>query len=587
MDTGNFHWEDEGGQYRAVDKNGTPLNRFMPYKQWQEMTQRAAAGAIDGGGAVPKGFSTQAVEDGKAAWSKLQGTARTGAKAAAWRELKSAGMWFTQSLKAAPLLTKLSAISLGATAFDLGWKIGGGEDSVWGFVFGGNEEEAEVEPPGARVFHAERLIPVGFEDDVCFGGTFYEGCPLAAPSPGFTARFENSVGTEAKIVETTSRSSLTGGECEDLTFWGYDTLGASLLSVGSDGGNVEGCGEWVGAGAVVFVPPDVACIAGQTTEGCPGKEYDSVKETGSEAPLEGTEAGEAAGECFTGAAPCGELPAWWYNNDPAAQEDATGEDEVDDPLAIVIPEPLPSEPYEEYGETLEELELVPEYIELPLEDVDTEREKGTVIITKPTWGTGVDPESTVQVKYNPDYRVVPSINPGETYEEYAARIEEETGLKPQKVPLPEVAIDPETGPEGASYTSPSAGSVVAPGSTVNVQTNPATAPYPDTGGGWSALAIVPIDPPSALAGACDVFPFGVLCWAAASIEQVNVTPECPEWDIPYSPSGEDKMHLTPCWEDIEGGLEYLRPAILFVWTLGLGFVFARATRAVGGSGGGD
>jgi hypothetical protein len=85
-----------------------------------------------------------------------------------------------------------------------------------------------------------------------------------------------------------------------------------------------------------------------------------------------------------------------------------------------------------------------------------------------------------------------------------------------------------------------------------------------------------------MAGACNVFPFGLLCWAGTAIGQVNVAADCPEWEVPYGTGENDVIEVTPCWAAIESGLEYVRPVILFLWTLGLGFLFARATRAVGG-----
>jgi hypothetical protein len=577
------------------DSAGNLTNRFMPYDEWRKMTERAAAGAIDGGGALPKGFAESTVGKGGAVWSDLQGTANTGVKAKAWSELKSAAMWFTQDLKAAPLLTKLSAIAMSASAFDLGWKIGGGEGSFWSFVFGGADSE-ETPEPQSHDWQAYRYLPVGRAENLCsMVGTGISSGPcesggegLAVSQPGFVMEQKNGSGQKVTWVWPSIAGESEGCyEAENYAFQpeGYGYLEGGLVHNGS-GCAGNGFQPFDYSKGVFWTAAIVKCVAGQTTEGCPEEKADVQQEGAPTTPLEGEDATEAAEECFRGEVECGEIPGWWWNHDPDAQENTEGSGLIADPLAITIPAPGPTELYPEYGEKLEELNLIPAPYEVGYDEVDTEKEKETVIIVTPGIGTQVEEETEVQVGWNPDYRVIPVINPGETYEEFKSRVEEESGLKPQKVPLPEYATDPATGPEGASYTTPAPGTAVAPGTEFNVYTNPGTAPAPDpSAGAWSPPGIASLDPPAALVGACDVFPFGVLCWAAASVAQVNVAPDCPEWEIPYTPSGEEKLQLTPCWEEIEGGLEYLRPAILFVWTLGLGFLFARATRAVGGGSG--
>ncbi len=565
------------------DGAGNVTDRYMPYESWRKMTERAAAGAESGGGAVPKGFSEAAVAEGKAAWEDLQGTADTGVKAKAWRELKSVGAYFTQDVKAMPAISKLGAITLGVSAFEVGWGIGCEisecEGSFWSYLFGGQESEAAT--GGSVDWYAKKYYPYAGGTPVCEVGG-YGTCNQGSkvfPQPIFEIRWGQLGG---KGEQWYAPDVLTANGCAVDWFYGEAPLGLQEADYGTTG--CVGAPGGVVPTKVAFVTDVVQCMMGQTTEGCAVEPETMRKESAPEA-LEGPEATEVGEECFRGEIYCGGLPGWWYNHDKQAQEVSTGEALVENPLGLAIPEPAKTEPYEEYGEELEELELIPEYEELPFEKVDDEREPGTVIFVKPTWGTEVEPESTVEVQYNPDFRVIPPIREGETFKEYSERVESETGLKPQKVPLPENATDPSTGPEGASYTLPKEGTAVEPGTEFKVETNPETAPYPAEGGGWSPPSIPSVDlsPLLETGLGCDTFPFGVFCWFGEAVEAFAVSPSCPlEVNLPIDAfGGTEHLDVNGC-EVGETVMAPLRILILALATIGLVLLFAKQAMGTGG-----
>lgn len=560
----------------------------MPFKQWQEMTQRAAAGAINGGGQVPKGFAPQTVTDGISTWEKMQKTSATGVKAKAWGELKSAVMWFKQPLKAAPLLTKLSAVTLSGSAIEIGWKIGGGEGSIWSFIFGGKEGGEPV--GGTQRWEAHEYIPRDAGESGCFEVEANNTDPCGTgTSPGATLTrplFQLLFKEVGKSTFATAYRPGKPDDCPTEHVYGSMPVGVGTVFIKKDFCAGTGKPDVSRDASMAYTEIGIRCIPGQTTEGCTELEPDQWRETSPATALEGPEATEKAEECFRGEAECGALPGWWWNHDPIAQEDSSGLDDLfdQDPLSVVIPAPAPTEVFEEYGEVLEELELVPDYIELPFEDADAKKKKDVVIFTKPTWGTAVQPESTVQVHYNPDYRVIPQIAPLETYDEYAARIEAETGLKPQKIPLPEYATDPKTGPEGASYTVPGQGTTVAPGSDVKVHTNPPTAPDPVPGPAWSPPPVsgLNLQPLAGIAIGCNKFPFGVFCWIGDGLTGAGSAGACPTIGVPMGSSVGLSSELGFDLCAFEPAMVIVRPVLVLLAAFSLAYMFAAAAMGFGG-----
>lgn len=232
---------------------------------------------------------------------------------------------------------------------------------------------------------------------------------------------------------------------------------------------------------------------------------------------------------------------------------------------------------------LEEKGLEPIREDLDWTEVTTDVPAQVQTLTPPA-GTEVEAPSKVTVVTNPDEAgmplVIPSPESGETYEHYAARLN--PGLTPERQDLEAAFVNPDFGPNAVVSVSPEPETKLDPMLThkVNVMTNPASAPVPPAGG-WEPPDIGGIDlsPLQGVPSPCGVFPFGVLCWFGAAMAEIDVTPECPTWDMKLPWSEDQAFNL--CVEPAEQILPYVRILELFIFTIGCGFVFARATRAVG------
>jgi hypothetical protein len=231
---------------------------------------------------------------------------------------------------------------------------------------------------------------------------------------------------------------------------------------------------------------------------------------------------------------------------------------------------------------IEELELVPGRLEINWSEVVTTL-PDEVLELKPAPKTHLETGTKVTVTTNPKESGMPLVVPhpesGETYSHYAARLN--PSLEPERYDLEAAFIDPAVGPNGVVNVSPESGTRLNPASkhVVKVATNPADVPAP--AGGWTPPAIPGIDM-SPLSGfsPCGVFPFGLFCWVGEAFSQFNTTGVCPGFSAPVADTGSD-FEVTLCGETSETIMDYLRPAILLAFTVGLGFLFARGTKAIG------
>lgn len=234
---------------------------------------------------------------------------------------------------------------------------------------------------------------------------------------------------------------------------------------------------------------------------------------------------------------------------------------------------------------VEELELVPERSELTWEDAHLDLDADAVVETAPATGVEVKIGSKVVVTTNPDEAGMPIVIPqpesGETYSHYAARLN--PALEPERHDLEAAFVSPSAGPNGVVEVSPEPESRLDPSTShkVNVTTNPADAPAPI--GAWSPPAIPSIDmsPLTGLSSPCTVFPFGLLCWVGEAFSQFNTAGSCPGFSAPVEGADTD-FDVTMCGDTAETIMGYLRPALLLAFIVGCGFLFARATKAVGG-----
>jgi hypothetical protein len=236
-------------------------------------------------------------------------------------------------------------------------------------------------------------------------------------------------------------------------------------------------------------------------------------------------------------------------------------------------------------EKLEKLGLEPTRVKLDWEGAVISKPADAVVETAPAGGAEVKQGSKVTVTTNPEESAMPLLVPqpesGETYSHYAARLN--PSLSPTRHDLEAAFVDPATGPNGVVSVQPEPETRLDPGTEheVKVTTNPADAPMPV--GGWTPPGLPAIDlgPISGIPSPCTVFPFGLLCWFGEAIAQFNTTGVCPNFSAPVEGTESD-FAVTLCGDTADTIMGYLRPAILLAFIVGLGFLFARATKAVGG-----
>lgn len=234
---------------------------------------------------------------------------------------------------------------------------------------------------------------------------------------------------------------------------------------------------------------------------------------------------------------------------------------------------------------LEELGLEAQRSALDWEGAFVDQPADAVIETSPAAGVELAVPSKVTVTTNPDETGMPLVvvqpESGETYSEYITKLA--PGLNPERVNVGEAFTDPTAGPNAVLRTTPEPGSRLDPKTEhdVEVQTNPPTAPMP--AGGWSPPGLPSLDmaPLMGLGSPCTVFPFGLFCWLGEALAQFNTPAACPNFSAPVAGTESD-FAVTLCGETSETIMSYLRPALLLAFIVGLGFLFARGTKAVGG-----
>jgi hypothetical protein len=526
-------WVNEGSAGEEWYNNGVPSGRFISMETLKQLESEAAAGAINGGGAVPKGFSTPIVESGKSEWNAMVASADTTANQSAWWDVKGWAADSMVAVKAMPLLTKLGTVVAAASAFQIGWEIGGGSGTIFDFFFGSG---GETTPTQSHEYKFHAFVPFNRKTNLCLpefttpkpeNGTCKttEGTPLLGPYSGFSAMFENK---EALTRSTKWENSGTT-ECTGLAGWSW--LSTPPYFEHEPVGSVN-CGKGTLPFYIEIQHVKIECLPGQKSNGCPH----SVKEKRTAekpTPLEGESAREAIDSCFVDPK-CNPFSAWWYNHNANAKEKTSGVGmDPASPVEVDVPKPGPTELYPEYDKQLEELGLTPNPEELPLKEVQKEKRSKVVIFTKPTWGRAVEPKSTVTVQYNP--AIVPAPNTGELYKAYDKRLEE-LGLVPENAVLSETAIDTELGPEAVTATEPAVETTVYNGSTVKVRYNPSTAPPPITSSTCSTtIGAVDWSPLNQPLGS--KFPFGVFGFFVGWIGEWTASSEAPSWDFTIIPSG--------------------------------------------------
>lgn len=224
---------------------------------------------------------------------------------------------------------------------------------------------------------------------------------------------------------------------------------------------------------------------------------------------------------------------------------------------------------------IEELGLEPQLDELDWNGAHVDKPAGTVVQTQPAKGNEVEVPSKVIVTTNPDEAgmpiLIPQPNPGETYDDYVARLNPQ--LTPERNDLEAPYVDVGDGPDVVQQTAPKPETRLDPSKdhTVRVDTNPSDVPVP-AGGGWSPPPIpdIDMDPLLSTGLGCTVFPFGLPCYIYDVIDSFNVSPQCPTWDLPLYDGNE--MTLDGCV--LDPVLNIWRPVFLFIASIGIVIFFA-------------
>lgn len=269
-------------------------------------------------------------------------------------------------------------------------------------------------------------------------------------------------------------------------------------------------------------------------------------------------------------------------------------------------------------EELEELELVPEVEELDweeavVEELDElepeetrEEESEKIVEIAPPLPAEVVIGEKVELEVNPKKKDMPVFLPvpgegadgeGEKEDEYKKR------LAPIFIPdvgeLDDGTLDPNKGParvtrsypttDDGTFTDPDGHTRFDPDTEhpVKVWKNPETAPK--TGGGtatgsWTAPSIPAIDmsPLTGISIGCSTFPFGIFCWLGDGLSGWSTSGTCSSVDVPLGTSVDPANELPFDLCQFEPAMEIIRPVLVLVATLCLGWFFAAASMGLGG-----
>lgn len=376
-----YGWFDESGVYRG---------RWMTESAFGRMAARAAYGVQSLGTGVGTGYSG-AASDGAAIAGKLKTVGTTAGTIAAVRALKGDTMGLMSRLKSFGVLKALGSIALAATAFEVGWKVGGKLSSLFGF------DSSEDVIPGTfiRVAASESGVEAG-ETLPKFSGTSLN---VPAPTDGFVVGFECKPSSCGTLMVVQPHAALdSGGKCQDRKIENVPTT-ATFIQTEVVNELCSGITYPLVSG-VYFDPLTVSHLPGESQS--PPTTIAGAAQT----PENAGPATEKATACLAGLLGCDKLPGWWWNHDPEAQEDTENYNqeaglEPSDPLQVRVPSFGRHEKYTSYEAKLEGLELVPEAIELPEGYENPSYGPEEVTQVNPKVRTQLQPEAVVKVRYNP------------------------------------------------------------------------------------------------------------------------------------------------------------------------------------------
>jgi PASTA domain len=256
--------------------------------------------------------------------------------------------------------------------------------------------------------------------------------------------------------------------------------------------------------------------------------------------------------------------------------------------------------------------VTPTIVTTSFDGADLTRPGDAVITTSPAPGESVDPDTAVIITKNPAPDAMPLVlpppMPGETYGLYIGRLQG-LGLVGQAEILTDSTMDPDVAPELVVRTSPRPYTRVAPGTTVTVYANPTSSPGTgdspisdpdpspaeggptgdysppaiDRGGGSCDLEPVKrIDLDALKVPLGDTFPFGVIGWLLGIFGGWTGNGTAPEWTIPLWP-GSEGIPLSMEWAS--SLVDVLRPVFLCLALIGFVWFLASLTLGTRGSAG--
>jgi hypothetical protein len=243
---------------------------------------------------------------------------------------------------------------------------------------------------------------------------------------------------------------------------------------------------------------------------------------------------------------------------------------------------------------LEELELVPERVELDWSDAHLDLAPDEVVELLPAPGTQVvvPEKATITVTTNPDEAGMPLVVPdpasGETYADYITKLV--PGLNAERHNVGEAFTDPHVGPNAVLRTHPDPGTRLDPSieHDVEVETNPPDAP--PAAGTWTAPAIPALDlsPLSGVSIGCNSFPFGVFCWVADGLTSWGSEGECPSFDVPFTSEIRDSTaDLTFDTCTFEPAMDIIRPMLVILSFFGVAWLLSASAMGLGGGASAD
>jgi len=388
---GWFYIEPDKVGYFAPSKYGTGVGeytgRWMPGNHYESMVNRMARGIQSLGTGAGTGYSSNSA-NGIAIAEKLKTVATGAGTVATVRGLKGDTLGLMARLKSYGVLKSLGILALGATSFELGWKVGGKISSL---LFGGSDEGESLptSPPGGYwVANAEQVVEWDQVIESASPKTIF-----VAPSAGSILGMQ-SLGKGGTIY----LQQQAGCDGSPVARYGIPA-GYQYIPVGSTACTGVPGGPYPPQPLGYYFKP----LAVSKLPGEPGQT--PTKETGTPTPENQPAAQDIVKQCLAALA-CAKLGGWWWNHDPEAKEATRyegfhiGLDPVD-PLAVQIPIPEIGEKVTPYAERLEALGLDPEPLVLGEAFVDPRVGPEGVSKTVPHIGSNVDPGTQVKVRYNP------------------------------------------------------------------------------------------------------------------------------------------------------------------------------------------